>query len=401
MVRDRVAECGAWRPNNDKHSRIVAVCGTLEDRRVAGSSLRPGRRPVTRDSQVPAVHPALEESSGRTLENRLRFTDSPSMRQTAAPWSSLDARDQWGIQFPLLPEELDELVQPTSSSLAQVISSWRLSIAAAWPAPHDALDQWGIEFQIPDGELANLARHRRRGRLRGISQAGALAAILAIVVAGSALAVNPLASAGAAPPDGAPTGGQPVVNRGADSALSTISNATLGPTPGATPSAETIAITPVSNIPASAVPEARPSQVGLIAVPTIQDARSYLVARLGAKVDRHWGIAQSQCASLIYEYEARWNPHATNKTSGAYGLPQAHPASKLANWAEAKARAADEAGDAEAAWLYRAWRDNPVVQAEWGVDYMIQRYGSPCAALAFRSGYWEDNGVFVPGVGWY
>jgi hypothetical protein len=323
------------------------------------------------------------------------------MRQTAAPWSSLDARDQWGIQFPLLPEELDELVQPTSSSLAQVISSWRLSIAAAWPAPHDALDQWGIEFQIPDGELANLARHRRRGRLRGISQAGAMAAILAIVVAGSALAVNPLASAGAAPPDGAPTGGQPVVNRGADSALSTISNATLGPTPGATPSAETIAITPVSNIPASAVPEARPSQVGLIAVPTIQDARSYLVARLGAEVDRHWGIAQSQCASLIYEYEARWNPHATNKTSGAYGLPQAHPASKLANWAEAKARAADEAGDAEAAWLYRAWRDNPVVQAEWGVDYMIQRYGSPCAALAFRSGYWEDNGVFVPGVGWY
>ena len=111
-------------------------------------------------------------------------------------------------------------------------------------------------------------------------------------------------------------------------------------------------------------------------------------------------MAQSQCASLIFEYEARWNPHATNKTSGAYGLPQANPASKLANWAEAKARAAETAGDPEAAWLYRAWRDNPVVQAEWGVDYMIKRYGSPCAALAFRSGYWED-GVLIPGAGWY
>jgi hypothetical protein len=334
------------------------------------------------------------------------------MRQTAAPWSSLDALDQWGIQFPLLPEELDGLVQPTSWSLARVISSPRLSIPTAWPAPDDALDQWGIEFPIPEGEFAALARYRRRGclqarssvlggRLRRISQVGAWAAILAVVVAGSALAVHPSASAGAAPPDGAPTGGQSVVIGGAESAQieslpsiteqpSTNSNPTPGPTPGATSSAEAIAIKPVPNIPASAVPEARPAQVGLIAIPTIQDARSYLVARLGAKVDKHWGMAQSQCASLIFEYEARWNPHATNKTSGAYGLPQAYPASKLATWAEAKARAAEAAGDSEAAWLYRAWRDNPVVQAEWGVDYMIKRYGSPCAALAFRNG-----------VGWY
>jgi hypothetical protein len=334
------------------------------------------------------------------------------MRQIAAPWSSLDALDQWGIQFPLLPEELDGLVQPTSWSLARVISSPRLSIPTAWPAPDDALNQWGIEFPIPEGEFAALARYRRRGclqarssvlggRLRGISQAGAWAAILAVVVAGSALAVHPSASAGAAPPDGAPTGGLSVVIGGAESAQiaslpsiteqpSTISNPTPGPTPGATSSAEAIAIKPVPNIPASAVPEARPAQVGLIAIPTIQDARSYLVARLGAKVDKHWGMAQSQCASLIFEYEARWNPHATNKASGAYGLPQAYPASKLADWAEAKARAAEKAGDPEAAWLYRAWRDNPVVQAEWGVDYMIKRYGSPCAALAFRNG-----------AGWY
>src|ERR1035437_4514 len=112
-------------------------------------------------------------------------------------------------------------------SLAQGISSWRLSMATAWPAPHDALDQWGIEFPIPGGEFANLAWYRRRGclqtrssvvggRLRGISQACTLAAVLAVVVAGSALAVNPSASAGAAPPDGAPTGGQPVVIGAAD-----------------------------------------------------------------------------------------------------------------------------------------------------------------------------------------
>jgi hypothetical protein len=345
------------------------------------------------------------------------------MRQTSAPWSSLDDIDQWGIQCPLLPEDFDELVQPTASSLARVISAWRFSIATAWPAPDGALDQWGIEFPVPAGEFAALARYRRHGclqarssvlggRLRAVSQAGAWAAIVAIVVAGSALAVDPPASAGAAPPDGAPTAGQPVVIAAAEPTQSgslpsiteqpsTISIPTFGPTPGATKSADPIAIKPASTIPASAVPEASPSHVALVAVPTVQDARNYLVARLGAKVEKHWGMAQSQCASLIFEYEARWNPHATNKTSGAYGLPQAKPASKLANWAEAKATAAVKAGDPESARLYRAWLDNPVVQAEWGVDYMIERYGSPCAALAFRSGYLDDDGVFTPGVGWY
>jgi hypothetical protein len=384
------------------------------------------------------------------------------MRQTAAPRSSLDAPDQWGIQFPLLPEDLAELVQPTPSSLARAISSWRLSIPTLLPRHGHALDQWGIEFPIAYDELAAFGANCRGGRsqartsailggrLHGNSKFGVCAAILAVVVAGSASAVPSTASAGALP-----TRTEPVLIVGADSAQiasvpsiteqpsatsnptpgptpgatlsateqpsttsnptpaptpgatlpateqpSTTSNPTPGPTSGATLSAEPLGIKPVSNIPASAVLEAISLQVGSIALPTIQDARDYLVARLGASVDRHWGMSQSQCASLIFEYEARWDPHATNKSSGAYGLPQAKPASKLANWAEAKAKAAAEAGDPEAAWLYRAWRDNPVVQAEWGVDYMASRYGSPCAALAFRSGYWE-GGVLIPGVGWY
>jgi hypothetical protein len=306
------------------------------------------------------------------------------MHLTVAPRPSLGALDQWGIQFLLLPEELDA----------------------------SAEDQWGIEFPIPDGEFAVPARYRGRGRLharssvlgghpRGISQAGAWAAILAIVIAGSALVVSPSVSDGAAPPNGAPaggqsTGGQPVVIGGAESPqvaslpsvtepLPTISSPTPQPTPGGTSPA------PV---------EAPPFRFRPTVVPTIEDAKSYLIARLGAKAERHWGMPQSQCASLIFEEEAQWNPHATNKTSGAYGLPQAKPASKLANWAAAKAKAAEESGDPETALLYLAWRDNPVVQAEWGVDYMIDRYGSPCAALTFRNGYWK-NGVLIPGVGWY
>jgi hypothetical protein len=157
---------------------------------------------------------------------------------------------------------------------------------------------------------------------------------------------------------------------------------TAGPTPGATLPVASVAIKPAAIAPAAALD---PLQSPAFSLPTVQDARNYLVARLGTRVERRFGLSQAQCASRIFEYEANWDPHATNKSSGAYGLPQANPASKLAAWAEAKATAAAKAGDADTARLYRAWRDNPVVQAEWGVDYMITRYGSPCAALAFRN----------------
>jgi hypothetical protein len=354
------------------------------------------------------------------------------MRQTAAPRSSLAALDQWGIQFPLLSADLAELVQPTPSSLAQALSSWRLSIPRLLPRHGDALDQWGIEFPTTYDELAAFGTNCRNGRsqartsaildgrLRGISRLPACAAILAIVVAGSASAVPTTSSAAAVP-----TRNEQVLIDGADSAqIATVpsiteqppatskptpvptpgptssptpeptpsptSSPTPEPTPAATLAAEALGAKPVANIPAPAVLQAPPSQVASTALPTIQDARNYLVARLGASVDRRWGRSQSQCASLIFEAEARWDPHATNKRSGAYGLPQAYPASKLGNWAEAKATAAAKAGDPKAASLYRAWRDNPVVQAEWGVDYMTDRYGSPCAALAFRNR-----------VGWY
>jgi hypothetical protein len=199
---------------------------------------------------------------------------------------------------------------------------------------------------------------------------GAYAAILAALVAGSVSAVPSVAEAGLPSIAEEPPA---------------ISTPAPEPTPAATSSAETLVIKLASAVPAPAVAEVRTVEIVAIPLPTIQDARDYLVARLGSRVDRHWGASQSQCAGLIFEYEARWDPHATNKSSGAYGLPQANPASKLANWAEARARAKAAAGDPEAAWLYRSWRDNPVVQAEWGVDYMNTRYGSACAALAFRN----------------
>lgn len=320
------------------------------------------------------------------------------MRQTASPQSSLDALDQWGIQFPLLPEDPVGLGPGAYWSLVGAGSSRRLSMRTWLTRRGDALDrrpidQWGIEFPIPVEQLAAYAQNRRSGcleagafllggRTRTVAHTGVWAAILAVVVAGSALAFDAPVSAGATTTHGASTpaptaGGSPVVIVAPDSA----EVATL-PSVTEQPSAVSTAIPGPTEAPSFT---AEPN-----VVPTIQDAKDYLVARLGTGVDRRWGLAQSECASLIFEYESGWNPHATNKASGAYGLPQAYPASKLGDWAAAKAAAAETAGDPAAAWLYRAWRDNPVAQAEWGVDYMTDRYGSPCAALAFRNG-----------AGWY
>ncbi|MFC5953524.1 transglycosylase SLT domain-containing protein [Streptomyces pratens] len=78
--------------------------------------------------------------------------------------------------------------------------------------------------------------------------------------------------------------------------------------------------------------------------------------------------AQYQCFSNIVQHESGWNHTATNASSGAYGLVQALPASKMAS-----------AGS--------DWKTNPTTQISWGIGYMNERYGSPCDAWDF----WQAN----------
>ncbi|MCP3816629.1 lytic transglycosylase domain-containing protein [Streptomyces sp. A3M-1-3] len=78
--------------------------------------------------------------------------------------------------------------------------------------------------------------------------------------------------------------------------------------------------------------------------------------------------AQFEAFSNIVEHESGWNASATNPSSGAYGLVQALPASKMAS-----------AGS--------DWKTNPATQIEWGLDYMNDRYGSPVGAWNF----WQAN----------
>jgi len=70
-----------------------------------------------------------------------------------------------------------------------------------------------------------------------------------------------------------------------------------------------------------------------------------------------------QCLYALWAKESGWNHFAQNRSSGAYGIPQALPGSKMASAGE-------------------DWATNPETQIRWGLGYIGARYGSPCAAWA-------------------
>lgn len=94
--------------------------------------------------------------------------------------------------------------------------------------------------------------------------------------------------------------------------------------------------------------------------------------------DYGWGPGQFPPLQALWNQESGWRWNAANPSSGAYGIPQSLPASKMAS------AGAD-------------WRTNPVTQMRWGLGYIRAVYGSPAAAegheLAF---HWYDQGGYLP-----
>jgi hypothetical protein len=88
-------------------------------------------------------------------------------------------------------------------------------------------------------------------------------------------------------------------------------------------------------------------------------------------LERGWSSSQFSCLRSLWQRESNWNPRARNASSGAFGIPQALPGSKMAS-----------AGS--------DWRTNPVTQIEWGLDYIADRFGTPCGAW----GHSESHGWY-------
>jgi hypothetical protein len=83
-----------------------------------------------------------------------------------------------------------------------------------------------------------------------------------------------------------------------------------------------------------------------------------------------FGFSSDQfgCLDSLWMRESGWNPAAANASSGAFGIPQALPGSKMAS------AGAD-------------WATNPATQIQWGLGYIQDRYGSPCGAWGHSESY--------------
>ena len=84
-----------------------------------------------------------------------------------------------------------------------------------------------------------------------------------------------------------------------------------------------------------------------------------------------WGNGQYECLDSLWTKESHWNYKASNRRSGAHGIPQALPATKMEV-------------------IGTDWRTNPVTQISWGLRYIDIRYDTPCKAWAKfkRSNYY-------------
>jgi hypothetical protein len=82
-------------------------------------------------------------------------------------------------------------------------------------------------------------------------------------------------------------------------------------------------------------------------------------------------LDQMPCLDKLWTRESHWTVSAENKSSGAYGIPQALPGSKMASVAD-------------------DWKTNPATQIKWGLGYIKGRYDTPCGA-------WEHS----ESSGWY
>lgn len=102
--------------------------------------------------------------------------------------------------------------------------------------------------------------------------------------------------------------------------------------------------------------------------PNTTSAQDYALAYMGETYG--WGQDQHECLVLLWDRESGWNYTAKNKSSGAYGIPQSLPGSKMA-----------EAGS--------DWKTNPETQIRWGLSYIQGRYDTPCGAWsAFKKKGW-------------
>jgi uncharacterized protein YabE (DUF348 family) len=103
----------------------------------------------------------------------------------------------------------------------------------------------------------------------------------------------------------------------------------------------------------------------VVAPGSAQDTGRQLAAARG------WGDSEFTCLLSLWNHESGWRVNASNSSSGAYGIPQALPGSKMAT-------------------VGADWQTNPATQITWGLNYIQGRYSTPCGAY----GHWQSSGWY-------
>jgi len=117
---------------------------------------------------------------------------------------------------------------------------------------------------------------------------------------------------------------------------------------------------------AAATPSPSPSSAGTTASAPRPSGNPQKIAE-GMLGSYGWSSSQFGCLVSLWNTESGWDVHATNPSSGAYGIPQALPGSKMAS-----------AGP--------DWQSDAATQIRWGLGYIKSLYGSPCGAWAHEQG---------------
>jgi hypothetical protein len=123
---------------------------------------------------------------------------------------------------------------------------------------------------------------------------------------------------------------------------------------------------------------ARATEGNSSALLTIRATAAVRRHRLGRKREIAWKMMhkrfgwrpkyQFRYVNWLWDRESSWNVYASNPYSGAYGIPQAVPGSKMAS-----------AGP--------RWRTSARTQIRWGLRYIKSRYGKPSRAWAHEQAY--------------
>jgi len=223
--------------------------------------------------------------------------------------------------------------------------------AAVSGGPHQAVrltvtDQLAFPIAEAAGEQGGAVSARHGHQVRLVQ---AQDAITRWKAAQQAAAATPAASQSAATPAASQSAATPAASQSAATPAASQTPATTRtpattPTPaGAQPTRTAAQPTPAA---ATAAPSGSPQQIAK--------------AMLGSF---GWSSSQFSCLDPLWAHESGWGVTAYNAGSGAYGIPQALPGSRMAS-------------------VGPDWRTNAATQIKWGLEYIKGSYGSPCGAWA-------------------